>query len=95
MLEQPSLPARSHSESEWWNRLASFATETAAEQATQVQPKEKAPNSTEGNSRGRGFLINVWRPLFQSILSSGPRLLGAVIRREGNASLQGGRVTQM
>ncbi|MBC8028756.1 MAG: hypothetical protein H7Z16_01480 [Pyrinomonadaceae bacterium] len=73
MLKQPTTPAARHSESEWWIRLASFASETQPGVARRNRVKRMISVLVGTPKKKRGFRLNLWRPLFLLMLGSGPQ----------------------
>lgn len=93
MIEQPSPLSPARSESEWWIRLASFASQT--EPATLRENSAKKPaEAVRGPINKGGLHLNMERP--QLLLEMGRRALRLLQGQESRAlqdrfSLFGGR----
>ena len=87
MRDQDSTKPRLHSESDWWVRLASFASQTEVERSIRVQRTRTAPTAEKKESKKGGFHISVWGPFLLSLVGSGPRFLN---QRDFNAASKTG-----
>lgn len=80
MGNQDSTKPRLHSESDWWVRLASFASQTEVERSLQTTTAERK------DSR-KSVHISVLGAFLLSLVGSGPRFLD---RRDFNATAKAG-----
>lgn len=72
MFGQKSQPSPRLVQSQWWERLASFAAEQQNSQSSQsegIEPSAEAwpADNWKQINRKRGFRLNVRRPLFSSL----------------------------
>ena len=87
MFKQTSPPPL-YSESEWWLRLASFATPPEAQGSPQYQPERLTIVDGKSEFRGRGFRVITWQPLYLLILAYGQRFLRVIQERKLHPTLQ-------
>jgi hypothetical protein len=84
MLEQTSPLSPVHSESEWWIRLASFASQTESAMSTR-NSAEKTAEMVRGQVKKRGLHHKMERPQFLLELT---RRVVRMVRGEETRALQ-------